>query len=184
MGPKGLISPPLLSISRTRSCRRQETRSKKVMITTRWIPKTLLKAQGYYEGKTSIWLPKHSQKQVGKPLLQAHKPLHQSLATSRLKSACTVTNLASSLIASKISTTSQCHIHKTGSIIRQAQWLLQLLQAKLAQEKVVDYFAAVSQQSWVKSAGHQPPLKLAIKDPTKSVPKLYPTLNWIPKLPQ
>ena len=52
-------SLPLPSISRTRSCKRQETRSKQVTITTRWVPKTLLKAQGYYEGNDKIWVPKH-----------------------------------------------------------------------------------------------------------------------------
>ena len=29
-----------------------------------WIPKTLLQAQGYYQGKTSIWVPKQRQGQV------------------------------------------------------------------------------------------------------------------------
>ena len=27
-------------------------------VTQRWVPKALLHAQGYYEGKESIWLPK------------------------------------------------------------------------------------------------------------------------------
>ena len=27
-------------------------------VTTRWVPKTLLQAQGYYEGSTRLWLPK------------------------------------------------------------------------------------------------------------------------------
>ena len=153
-------------------------------VTQRWVPKALLNAQGYYEGKASIWLPKQGQKQVSKPLPQAHQPLQKSLATSRQKSACNITNLASPTLAPKLSTTSQCQPHKTGSVLKRAQWLLQLLQAKLAQERVVDYFAAAGQQPSVKSAGHQPPLKLAINDPTKRVPKLYPTLKWIPKLPQ
>ena len=37
----------------------------------RWIPKTLLQAQGYYQGKTSIWVPKHRQGQAKQQVTQA-----------------------------------------------------------------------------------------------------------------
>ena len=80
--------------------------------------------------------------------------------------------------------TDHCKPQKTGSALKRAQWLLQLLQAKLAQERVVYYFAATCQQPLVRLTEHQPPLQPAIKDPTRSFPKIYPTLKWIPKLPQ
>ena len=70
-----------------------------------------------------------------------------------------------------------------GPIFKKAQWLLQLLQAKLAQDRVVDCFANTGQQPLTKLAMKQPMLGPAIKDPTRRFPKLYTTLKWLPKLP-
>ena len=142
------------------------------------MPKALLHAQGYYEGKASIWLPKQGQKQVSNPQQQAHQPLQKSLATLSQKSACTNTNLASKTITTKLRPPLQ-----TGLVLKKAQWLLQLLQAKLAQDRVVYYFANTCQQPSTKLAVQQPVLKPAIKDQTRRFPKLYKTLKWIPKLP-
>ena len=152
-------------------------------VSQRWVPKALLSAQGYYEGKASIWLPKQVQKKVSKPLLQAHQPLQKSLAPLSQKHACTITTLASKTITTKLRAMNQCQPLQTGLILRKAQWLLQLLQAKLAQDRVVYYFAYTCQQQSVKPAVQQPMLKPAIKDPNRGFPKLYKTLKWIPRLP-
>ena len=116
-------------------------------------------------------------KACGKPKQQAHQTLQRSLAKSCQKSACTITNLASNTITPKPRTTYQCKHQTTGLVLRRAQWLLQLLQAKLSQEKVVHYFEATCQPPSTKLAEHQPPLKLAIKGPTKSFSKTHSTLK-------
>ena len=152
-------------------------------VSQRWVPKALLSAQGYYEGKASIWLPKQGQTQVGKPLLQALKLLQKSLVPLSQKSACTNTNLAYKTITTKLRPPNQCQPLQTGLVLKKAQWLLQLLQAKLAQDQVVYYFATTCQQPSAKLAVHQPSLKPTIKDQTRRFPKLYTTLKWIPKLP-
>ena len=43
-------------------------------------------------------------------------------------------------------TTSQPKIQSTGRVLKQAQWILQLMQAKLSQAMVVQYFEAISQR--------------------------------------
>ena len=47
--------------------KKQPNHKSTVKVTQRWVPKALLHAQGFYEGKASIWLPKQGQKQVHKP---------------------------------------------------------------------------------------------------------------------
>ena len=37
---------------------KQSKHQPKAKVTQRWVPKALLHAQGYYEGKASVWLPK------------------------------------------------------------------------------------------------------------------------------
>ena len=38
----------------------------------RWVPKTTLKAQGYYEGQTSVWLPKQKKTSIWKPITSSN----------------------------------------------------------------------------------------------------------------
>ena len=102
---------------------------------------------------------------------------------SHQKSAGNITILEPKTITPKPRTAYQCKPQKTGSVLKKAQWLLQLLQAKISQERVVHYFEATCQQPSTKIAEHQPPLKLEIKGPTKSFSSTNPTLRWIPKLP-
>ena len=128
-------------------------------------------------------LPKQGQKQVDKPQQQAQQTLQKRPAKPHQKSACTITNLESKTITPKPRTTSQLQPQRSGSILKKAQWILQLLQAKLSQDRVVHYFEATSQQSPPKLAENQPPLKLAFKGPTKSFSSPNSTLLLIPKLP-
>ena len=111
------------------------------------MPKALLQAQGFYKGKASIWLPKQGQKQVHKPQEQAQQTIQKKSAKQNQESACAITYLESKTITPKPRTTSQCKPQRTGSVLKQAQWILQLLQAKLSQDKVVQYFEATSPQS-------------------------------------
>ena len=105
------------------------------------------------------------------------------MAKPNQKSACTITKLESKTITPKPRTTSQCKPQKIGSILKKAQWILQLVQAKLSQDRVVQYFEATSQQSPTKIADNKPPLQFAIKGPPKCYSSPNSTLQWIPKLP-
>ena len=42
--------------------KKQPNHKSTTKVTQRWVPKALLHAQGFYEGKASIWLPKQGQK--------------------------------------------------------------------------------------------------------------------------
>ena len=108
-----------------------------IQVHQRWVPKTLLQAQGFYKGKTSIWVPKQRQEQVQTTQAQAHKLLPKRLVKPNQESACTITNLESKTIQEKPRTTSQLKHQRTISILKQAQWILQLMQAKLSQATVV-----------------------------------------------
>ena len=162
---------------------KQPQHQQKAKATQRWVPKALLQAQGYYEGKASVWLPKQGQKQVTKPLPQAHQLPPKSSATSSQRRTYTITPLASKTITEKPRRAYQSQPHKTGSIFKKAQWLLQLLQAKLVQDRVVDCFANACQAPLTQKALQQPKPKPGIITPTKRFPKLHSTLTWVPKSP-
>ena len=133
----------------------------------RWVPKTLLQAQGFYKGKTSIWVPKQGQKQVHKPQAQAQQINQKQLVKPNQGSACTITNLETKTITQNPRTTSHLKPQRTGSILKQAQWILQLMQAKISQATVVQYFEAISQAPHTKIAEKEPTLKHKTKGPTQ-----------------
>ena len=78
---------------------------------------------------------------------------------------------------------SQLKPQRTGSILKQAQWILQLMQAKISQAKVVQYFEAISHKPYKKIAENGQSLKLKTKGPSQVFSSQIPTMRWIPKLP-
>ena len=79
---------------------------------------------------------------------------------------------------------SQPKIQSTGRVLKQAQWILQLMQAKLSQATVVQHFEAISQAPHTEIAKKKSALKSTTKGSTQFFTSQISIKRWIPKLPK
>ena len=91
--------------------------------------------------------------------------------------------MESKTITKKPRTTSQPRIQSTGAVLRQAPLILQLMQAKISQAVVVQYFEAISQTPHKELYEKKSTLKSKPKGPIHFFSSQTPTKWWIPKFP-
>ena len=111
----------------------------------RWIPKALLQAQGYYQGKTSIWVPKQKQGQAEQPKTQAQISITKESINPIQRSAFAKTNLEINATNNLSKPTFQHMALSIGRFTRQANLFLQLMQGKVSQVVVAKIFMDLSQ---------------------------------------
>ena len=80
-------------------------------------------------------------------------------------------------------TTSQQKLLSTGTVLKQAQLILQLIQGKIDQAVVVQLFQTISQTPHKEIYEKKPTLKSKVKDPVHFFSRQTPTKRWIPKFP-
>ena len=133
-------------------------------------------------------MPKQRQEQVQQHQAQAQKFFPRKPLKPDHDSACAIVNLDSRTITEKLRTNSQPKIQSIGAVLKQAQWILQLMQAKLSQEMVVQRFVAISQAPHTEIVEKKSALKSTTKGPTKFFLGQTSTKNstkqWISKLPK
>ena len=142
-----------------------------------------MQAQGFYQGKTSIWVPKQRQVQMKQPQPQAPISITKGPVKPTQNSACAITNLESKTIRKLPQPTSQPKILSTRVVLKQAQLLLQLMQGKVSQTVVVELFKAISQTTHKETYEKKLALKSKIKDPVLFFSSQATNNQWITKLP-
>ena len=127
---------------------------------------------------------KQRQEQVQQPQVQAQKFFPKKPIKPSQDSAYAITNLESKTITKKPRTNSQPKIQSTGVILKQAQWILQLMQAKISQATVVQHFEAISQAPHPEIAEKKFALKSTTKGSTQFFTSQISIKRWIPKIPK